>query len=101
MLKDEHWKLRCLAITDHLKRMCLSEAYLHVCLHLDKLTEPSSMTKTVLNRHTKSDNGNFYRHPQKLKQKSSKQVEESSNRLPVWIVNNSSEVDSKRFLVEW
>ena len=36
--QDEQWKLRCLAITDHLKRMCLSDAYIDICLHLDKCT---------------------------------------------------------------
>ena len=70
----------------------LSETYLHVCLHLDKFTAAaSSMTKPALNRHTKSDNGNSYHLPQKFKRKSSKQAEQlqSTNRLPVWIVNNS------------
>ena len=28
-------------------------------------------------------------------------METNNSRLPVWIVNHSNEVDSKRFLIEW
>ena len=28
-------------------------------------------------------------------------METTNSRLPVWIVNHSNEVDSKRFLIEW
>ena len=75
--QDEQWKLRCLAITDHLKRMCLSEAYLDICLHLDKCTASLMKPDLALNkpkRHSKSDNGCSYL-PQKLKRKQSKPTE--------------------------
>ena len=101
--QDEHWKLRCLAITDNLRRMCLSEAYLDICLHLDKCTASLMKPSNLSTRHTKSDNGYSYQ-PQKLKRKQSNQTEneeEAVSKLPVWIVNHSNEVDSKRFLIEW
>ena len=28
-------------------------------------------------------------------------MDTTNSRLPVWIVNHSSEIDSKRFLIEW
>ena len=97
--QDENWKLRCLAITDHLKRMCLSEAYLDICLHLDKCTASLIKPTNFSTRHTKSDNGYSYQ-PQKFKSNLTEN-EESASKLPIWIVNHSNEVDSKRFLIEW
>ena len=100
--QDEQWKIRCLAITDHLKRMCLSDAYLDICLHLDKCTASlmKPLNMDITKRLTKSDIGFSYL-PQNFKRKLSKPTEDSFSRLPIWIVNHSNEVDSKRFLIEW
>ena len=91
--QDEQCKLRQVAITDELKRMCLSEAYLDICLNLSVMS--SKLDKS--SRHTKSALVKPFVH--KLKDSIKSIIEES--KLPIWIINHSSEVDSKRFLVEW
>ena len=97
--KDEFCLLRSLAITEELKRMCLSEAYLDLALHLDKTSEKISKFP----RFTKSDLGNVFQ-PQKYKRQRSKTTDSTvltSGKLPIWIINHSTDVDTKRFLVEW
>merc|ERR1711963_850956 len=48
--QDEQCNLRQVAITEELKRMCLSEAYLDICLNLSVMS--SKLDKSA--RHTKS-----------------------------------------------
>ena len=77
--------------------------YLKICIPSTQLLQTQKLG-SLYKRHTKSDNGCSY-WPQKLKRKQSKPTEENmettNSRLPVWIVNHSNEVDSKRFLIEW
>ena len=108
---DENCKLRSLAITDELKRMSLSETYIDKCLRLDKNTQQKLRVhdhhhNCFSSRRYQSDLGRPF-HIQKFRQNSNKQNqpqlndETSSNKLPIWIITQSEEVDSKRFLVEW
>ena len=98
---DEQYQLRSLAITDELKRMSLSDAYVDRCLHLDKTTQN---VKKDAQRRYQSDLGRAF-HSQKYRRQKSNNLnskeEESNSKLPIWIVTQSEEVDSKRFLVEW
>lgn len=94
--QDEQCNLRSLAITDELKRMSLSDAYLDRCLHLETTITPIKHCS----RRTRSDLGRAFKRHRKQCQ-APHLVESTSSRLPIWIVNSSSEVDSKRFLVEW
>ena len=77
--------------------------YLKICILSTQLLQTQKLG-SLYKRHTKSDNGCSY-WPQKLKRKQSKPTDENmdttNSRLPVWIVNHSSEIDSKRFLIEW
>ena len=99
---DTLYQLRSLAITDELKRMSLSEAYVDRCLHLDKTTQ--NFKKDSKRRYYQSDLGRAF-HGQKFRRQKSNNLnskeEESNSKLPIWIVTQSEEVDSKRFLVEW
>ena len=80
-------------------KLCVSKN-----LHSINSAPSTQKLGSLYKRHTKSDNGCSY-WPQKLKRKQSKPTEENmettNSRLPVWIVNHSNEVDSKRFLIEW
>ena len=93
--QDENSKLRSLAITDELKRMSLSDSFLDICLHLDTWTKACKPLK----RRTQSDFG-IFNQVQSFKRQRSKPSNPES-KLPVWIVNQSGQVDSKRFLLEW
>lgn len=101
--QDEHCRLRSLAITDELKRMCLSDAYLDVCMNLDKTCRKiNTFSKTP----QKCQSDQFSKlspqyNPRKLSKNGAESGQEEDSKVPIWIVNHSNSVDSKRFLVEW
>ncbi len=95
--EDELCHIRSYAITEDLRKMCLSDTYLDICMNLDKMT-------TKLPKHDRALKSclNLPRLPlQNLKRQTSRKKESDTSKLPLWIINHSSEVDSKRFLVEW
>ena len=68
---------------------------------MDKTTQN---VKKDSKRRYQSDLGRAF-HSQKYRRQKSNNLnskeEESNSKLPIWIVTQSEEVDSKRFLVEW
>ena len=93
--EDENATLRSLAIIEELKKMSLSDTSIDICLHLNTSIKPKKLPL----RRTQSDLGLPPR-PLKFRRQKSKPNEPES-KLPVWIVNHSGQVDSKRFLFEW
>ena len=98
---DENCQLRSLAITDELKRMSLSDAYLDKALHLDKTTNFREIAQKSLRRYQSDLGRSSYGQKFRRRKNSNKGSKEDDVKLPVWIVTHSEEVDSKRFLVEW
>ena len=115
---DENCKLRSLAITDELKRMSLSETYIDKCLHLDKNTQQklrdphhyfsarryqSDLGRPFNNQKFRQNNNNVNKQPQQSNNRNNSNITNNpnNNKLPIWIITQSEEVDSKRFLVEW